>query len=100
MSSDETEIVRLRDRMHDVESKLVGIEWIVGDLREWRAESRTVLEKCRKDLDDVMNADTVAEQVAEKLRDGRVQRWSMTEKMIGAAVAVGTLATAVHGWIG
>lgn len=96
------EILRLRDRLHDVESKLVGIELLISDLREWRAEVRTQLRAINSKLESLVSAEAIAEAVAEALKqeqreedDNRVTignlkvaRWQVRLGVAGLAAAI------------
>lgn len=101
MDSDETaaEILRLRDRLHDVESELVGIRFMLNDIREWRAEARTLLDRFGRELEHLSDTMAADREQASKLRSETASRWTRREKL--AALAIGLLAAVsphLGGW--
>lgn len=88
---DHAEILRLRERLHNVESKLVGVEFLLADLREWRAQARVQLE-------DLVKAEDIAEAVARKLGEKRddeltvgtmqLQHWQVVALKWGIPTAI------------
>lgn len=84
------EILRLRDRMHAVEGKAAALEWLVDDLREWRAQARTQLE-------DLVKADDVAEAVAERMKRDRALGLTFVQKAAAFVVGAVLLADSVRG---
>jgi hypothetical protein len=76
------EILRLRGRLHEVESKLVGIEMLLNDLREWRAEVRHFLEEIR-----------------DEERERKV-RLTLAQKMVGLVLTGLVAADALKGLLG
>lgn len=65
--ADHDEILRLRNRMHDIEAELIGFKYLLDDLREWR-------KRADRKLEDLVKADELAEAVAQKLNEGTTQK--------------------------
>lgn len=57
------------------------------------------IEDIREAIDQLVTADEVAAKVSERLKHDRVMVLGLGGKVIGAVVALGTLATALHAWI-
>ena len=74
------EILRLRDRMHKVESRLIGLELAAKGLLGWKERIEPIIE-------DLREADRIAEEVANRLSEQhrqaltegsyRVTKWQM-----------------------
>ena len=79
------EILRLRDRLHHAESKLVGIEFMLNDLREWRAQARVQFEGFGVQLEGLVKADELADALAKKMRNERTFHLTIVEK-VGAGL--------------
>lgn len=92
---DHDEILRLRERLHSMESDLLGLKFQTSDLREWRAEARGQLAALRKEMDGVMTADEIADAVARR----RANAWTLWQKLGAGCVGVATFATLVHTWV-
>lgn len=58
------------------------------------------IEDVREAIDDLVTADEVAAAVSERLRKDRTMVVGLGGKLIGVGIALGTLATAIHSWIG
>ena len=81
------ELVRLRDRMHKAETKLVAFDLLVSDMRSWRDRIDPVIE-------DLREADRIAEAVANKVNEQRnlsltkVQKWAGVAGIVIAFLAL------------
>ena len=77
------EILRLRSRMHNVESELIGLKLHNESFKQWRDRIAPVIE-------DLREADRIAEAVATKMGEQRtvsftkVQKWAA---ILGVAIA-------------
>ena len=92
LERDDHELLRLRERVHDVTSRLVALEWEVKDLREWRAEVRHLIEELAKQLDGLTNAKEIAEEVAKKMGTANKIRLTKAQVIIAGIVGAMTLA--------
>lgn len=54
----------------------------------------------REVIDDLVTADEVAAAVTERLKNEHAMVIGLGGKLVGGAVAIGTLATAIHSWFG
>ena len=75
---DHDEILRLRDRAHALESKMVGVELKLRLLDDWRV-------RASEQLEDLVKADELAELLAQRVRHERTISLTIVQK-IGAAV--------------
>lgn len=92
---DHEEILRLRDRQHDIEGTVAGLKFMVDDLREWRAQARLQLE-------DLVKADELADAVAQRLNaqaqnaltagEYRLHRWQV---WLGGVAIVGAIVSPI-----
>ncbi len=99
MSSDDPEILRLRDWKHQAESTQLAHGWRLDALDEWRRGVDRELAGCRKDLDGVMTADEMANAVAERLHERSRSTWTKREKLAGLALALlAVLSPHLGGW--
>lgn len=87
---DHDEILRLRDRIHDIDASIVAFRLLIDDLREWRAQARVQLE-------DLVKADDVAEAVTERMRKDRTLGLTFVQKACAFVVGGVVLADAVKG---
>jgi len=85
--------------MHQVESKVAAIGWIVDDLREWRAEVRLVLERIEQQLEGLVKADEVAEAVVTALGRRTRRDFALWQKAIAFVVAAVAVAGGIKGLI-
>lgn len=58
------------------------------------------IEDLREAVDDLVTADEVAAAVSERLKNERTMVVGLGGKIVGALIAAGTLATALHSWLG
>lgn len=91
MASDE--ITRLRDRMHNVESKLSGLEWFINDYKEFRRETRHQLSEHERQLDELVKSDEIAEAVAEKMKENGTVRLTKAQTWIAALAMLAAFAS-------
>lgn len=98
MSSDDAEILRLRDRVHALGNDVIAMQFQVNDLREWRAENRGLLTACREDLDKVIEAQELAAKMARERTADRDASLTRREKMIALAVALLAALSPHVGW--
>ena len=75
---DHDEILRLRDRAHALESKMVGVELMLRLLDGWRI-------RASEQLEDLVKADELAELLAQRVRSERTLGLTIVQK-IGATV--------------
>lgn len=75
--------------------------------RRWRRYDRAkpgsvwlAIEDMREVIDDLVTADEVAAAVTERLKNEHAMVIGLGGKLVGGAVAIGTLATAIHSWFG
>lgn len=87
------EILRLRERQHSTESKVVGLEFIVNDLREWRAEMRHRIDHIDESLEKLVNSEAI-EQAERKLQ------LTLAQKLVALLVGAVALADAIRGLVG
>ncbi len=89
----EQEIIRLRDRVHDMASTLTALRYLVDDHTRWQKHFEPIIE-------DLREADRIADAVAKRMQEDRtneltVDSIGLTKTQRRAAiggVAVATLA--------
>jgi hypothetical protein len=57
------------------------------------------IEDVRAVIDDMVTADEVAAKVSERLHGERFMMIGWVGKLVGLAIALATLATAIHTWV-
>lgn len=77
---DHSELLRLRDRVHQLEGTVAGNRFIVDDLREWRAEVRKELELMQQAVNRLSTADEIAEKVSQRVRNDRAFAFTWLQK--------------------
>lgn len=97
IAANRDEILRLRERLHSVESKLVGVEWHVSDFKEWRAEMRTVIHELDESLSELSRTDQIALAVSQQVRRDVGRGWTMLQKTGAAVVALVVVAGSIKG---
>lgn len=95
---DHDELLRCRERLHTLEGKVVALDLLVADLREWRAQIRVQVEQNSKRIDGLVKADEIADAVAAKLREERIDgvtfgnlnmaRWQTWAAAVGVLLLV------------
>ena len=95
---DHDEIMRLRDRMHSVESKLVGIELVLAALREWQHKVDGRLKELAEKLDGIVKADEIADEVAKRMRQTRSLHLTRVQRVLGVIGTLALVATAARSW--
>jgi hypothetical protein len=100
------EIIRLRDRNHDVLSAITGLRFQVEDLREWRAETRTQLgvlsrrcDELAEQIDRVLKADEIADAVANRMAQQNTLRLTVVQKAAAFMLAAVALAGGIKGLV-
>ncbi len=75
--------------------------------RRWQRYDRSVpgnvwyaIEDLQEAVDDMVTADEVAEKVSASLHKERFMMIGWSGKIVGGCIALGSLATALHSWLG
>ena len=98
--SDHDEIIRLRERLHTVESTVIGIQYLVADLGKWRDEVRNRLDTLSEQLDNLVNADEIAQAVATRMRSTRTIHLTFVQKSVGLIAALTAIVASLKVLIG
>lgn len=69
-------------------------------LDEWRRETvDPELALLRRDLEELLKADEIADAVAEKMRHTRTVHLTLVQKTAAFVVGAAAVASAIHGWV-
>ncbi len=89
------EILRLRDRIHDMASRLAGFRLEIDEARRWRDEASNWRRDVNHKLNELTKSDEIAEAIAEKLDKRRGLELTVLQKLGAGIVACGVLAASV-----
>lgn len=87
---DHDELLRCRERLHTLETHVLALELHQQSLREWRAEAR-------RQLEGLVNANDVAEAVAQRMKQDRTIGLTLVQKLAAFVVGAVLLADSVKG---
>lgn len=98
--SEHDEILRLRDRMHDVGGELAALHHQVSDLHRSRAELQRKLDELGEQVGRMARADDIADAVAARVNAANTLRLTTAQRLLGAAIGLTSLATALKVLVG
>lgn len=83
----------------DLELALMRLAWRIDALDAWRQEISELVAGNRRELDRLVKADEIAEQVAERLRKERTLQLTIVQKALITVVTLVTLAGGIKALI-
>lgn len=95
------EILRLRDRAHDLANSLVAAQYQIATLNEWRRDIDAWKRDVEEQIDKIVKAEEIAEAVADRIRSDRSFQFTIVQKLaaslVGAVMVAGAVKALVFG---
>lgn len=93
------EILRLRDRAHDLANSLAAAHFQLSTLADWRRDIDAWKRDVEEQIDKMVKADEIADAVAARIRGDHQFRLTVTQKITGGLVVAVTVAGGVKALI-
>jgi hypothetical protein len=89
------EILRIRDRIHEITSTIAAFKLEIDASIRWRDEADRWRKEINQLIGELMKADEIADAVAERLNKRRGLELTMLQKLAAAIVGLSALAASI-----
>lgn len=96
---DHDEVLRLRERVHELVELVGAIRWQTDDLREWRREVRETLDQHSRQLLELVKSEEIADAIADRMRRQHTLQLTLLQKLIAGVVAGVAFADGIRGLV-
>lgn len=88
----ESEILRLRDKVHSLSKSIEGFNWRLKNVENWKREISSQVGDIAETLEEIIKTDEIADGISRKIKADHTIRLTNVQKLIVGTAGIAAIA--------